>query len=162
MQPGVRRRLPVRPLVNPEEDTYIPILQRRREGLSHPEHNTSNKPTEAIEITEDAHILTRCLHQQLPTNRVQRPTKIARCENEFARRYGRRLATYARAWKATQWEADVERLNPTHVHWLLHGWLWEKLAEEAPFGWVGFRMTASEVEVTVNGACDDWLSRYCA
>ena len=162
MQPGVRRRLPAKRLVSAEEDTYIPILERRREGISHPEHNTSNKPTEAIEVTEDAHILARCLHQQLPRNRVQAPTKIARSENEFARRYGRRLATYARAWNATQWEADVMRLSPTHVHWLLHWWLSERLAEQAPFGWVGFTMTACEMEVAVHAACDDWLRRYCS
>ena len=90
------------------------------------------------------------------------PTKTTWSEDEFARSYGRKLATYAGVWKATRFEGDVLRLDPTKIHWVLHWWLSEKLSERAPFGWKYFTMANSEISMVVNAACDDWLKRYYA
>ena len=162
MMPGTRRRLPAKPPLSVKDDTYIPIRERHRAMISHPQHNIKKKPTEPIELTKDAHILLRCLHLQLPKGRVKVPTKITWSEDEFARRYGRKFATFAKLWKATCFEGDVMRMDTTRVRWILHWWLWEKLSDPAPFAWKDFTMSNSEIASVVSAACDDWIVRYSA
>ena len=155
MQPGARRRLPHKPPSSAEDDTYISIGKREQDNIRDHRHNPKNNKTrETTVLFEDASILLRCLHPHLPLDNRAKPTLSAFNVHIFTRKYGRPFTTHVR----TNNGMCSGRMDPEQASRILTSWLQRKLADSQPFGWQGFRMTVTEIDIAVKAALQEWLT----
>ena len=117
-----------------------------------------HSPIHNRELSDDAHRMLRCLHAQLPLERVLVPTRTSRNVNRFAQSYAVRFATYAQT-KGAVCEIDkVFRLDVCTAHRCLRRWLLQKVdAYGNSFGWLGFSMEFPEISQKALAAVEEFL-----
>ena len=119
------------------------------------------RPRHEQELSEDVHILMRCLHPRLPLHLITKETNTSKSVDRFVQQYGARFGDFAEKQGAVHMIQGVRRLRYDMILQVLNRWLSARVNTcNNTFQWEGLTMTSADISRTTEKACCDWFQCY--